>query len=99
METQKIVNVLGDADNESSQFATKRWYVVNDQNNKDSGEGNESSTTANFETKVIKSSLWDYSDAYILVTGNITAAGSNDNTRVAFKNLCSIYQIHNSHKR
>ena len=98
METQKTVNLLSDADNESSKFATRKWYVVNDQNNKDSGEGNESSTTAKFETKVIKSSLCDYSDAYILVTGNITATGGNNNTRVAFKN-CAPFTIHISHKR
>ena len=35
METQKIVNLLGDADNESSKFATRKWYVINDQNNTD----------------------------------------------------------------
>ena len=38
-----------------------------------------------FETGTIKSSLCDYSDAFILVTGNITIAASND-TDVAFKN-------------
>ena len=86
METQKIVNLLGDADNESSKFATRKWYVINDQNNTDYGEGNEDSTTVKFETKVIKSNLCDYSDAYILVTGNITATGGDANTRVAFKN-------------
>ena len=37
----------------------------------DYGEGNESDTTVKFEIKVIKSSLCDYSDAYILVTGEI----------------------------
>ena len=68
METQKIANLLGDADNESSKFATRKWYVINDQNNTDYGEGNEDSTTVKFETKVIKSNLCDYSDAYILVT-------------------------------
>ena len=73
METQKIVNLLGDVNNEYSKFATRKWYVINDQNNTDYGEGNEDSTTVKFETKVIKSNLCDYSDAYILVTGNITA--------------------------
>ena len=86
METQKIVNLLGDANNESSKFATRKWYVINDQNNTDYGEGNEDSTTVKFETKVIKSNLCDYSDAYILVTGNITATGGGANDRVAFKN-------------
>ena len=74
------------ADNESSKFATRKWYVINDQNNTDYGEGNEDSTTVKFETKVIKSNLCDYSDTYILVTGDITSTGGNANTRVAFKN-------------
>ena len=39
-----------------------------------------------FITKSIKSSLCDYSDAYILVTGNIAGTGANDNTKFAFKN-------------
>ena len=30
METQKIANLLGDADNESLKFATRKWYVIND---------------------------------------------------------------------
>ena len=41
--------------------------------------------TIKFETETIKSSLCDYSDAFILVTGNITLAANND-TDVAFKN-------------
>ena len=80
METRKIVNLLDDADNESSKFATWKWYVINDQNNTDYGERNEGSTTVKFETKVIKS------NAYILVTENIIATGGDTNTRVAFKN-------------
>ena len=40
-----------------------------------------------FLTCSLESSLCDYSDAYVLVTGNITvAAGGNANTNVAFKN-------------
>ena len=45
MEKQKIENLLGDADNESSKFSTRKWYVVNDQNNTNYGEGNETGTT------------------------------------------------------
>ena len=41
--------------------------------------------TIKFETETIKSSLCDYSDAFILVTGNITVV-ADDNTDVAFKN-------------
>ena len=38
-----------------------------------------------FETESIKSSLCNYSDAFVLVTGNKTVA-ANNNTDVAFKN-------------
>ena len=86
METQKTANLLGNADNKSLKFATRKWYVINDQNNTGYGDGYKNSTAIKFETKVIKSNLCDYSDAYILVTGNITATGGDANTRVAFKN-------------
>ena len=41
--------------------------------------------TIKSETETIKSSLCDYSDAFILVTGNITVTADNDKN-VAFKN-------------
>ena len=86
METQKIVNLLNDSDNESSKFATRKWYIINDQNNGQYGRENENDATIKFETKVIKPNLCDYSDAYILVTGDIKVAGVAANTNVAFKN-------------
>ena len=49
--------------------------VINEENNTGYDEVNEHSTTVKFETKIIKSNLYDYSDSYILVTGNITAVG------------------------
>ena len=54
METQKIVNLLGDADSESSKFATRKWYVINDQKNTYYGQGSEDGTIVKFEIKVIK---------------------------------------------
>ena len=51
----------------------------------DYGEGNEDSATVKFETKVIKSNLCDYSDTYILVTGDITATYDNPNTKLHLK--------------
>ena len=86
METQKVANLLGNSDNESLKIATRKWYAINDQNNTVYGEGNENGTTVKFETQVIKSNLCDYSNPYIRVTGDITATGDDDNTKVAFKN-------------
>ena len=86
METQKIVNLLNDSDNESSKFAIGKWFIINDQNKGQYGTGNENDSTIKFETKVIKPNLCDYSDAYILVTRDIKVANVAADTNVAFKN-------------
>ena len=88
METQKIVNLLNDSENKSSKFATRKWYIINDQKNGQYGRGNEdeNDSAIKFETKVIKPNLCDYSDAYILVTGDIKIADIAADTNVAFKN-------------
>ena len=39
-----------------------------------------------FLTSSLESSLYDYSDAFILVTGNISVKGGDANTKVTFKN-------------
>ena len=79
METQKIVNLLNGTDNENSKFATKKWYVKSKGNYSDENE-------IKFLTSSLESNLCDYSDAYILVTGNINVTGGDANTKVAFKN-------------
>ena len=101
METQKIVNLLNDSDNESSmelhsKFATRKLYIINDQNNGQYGRGNENGSTIKFQTKVIKPNLCDYSDAYILVTGNIKVAAIAVGTNVAFKN-CAPFSRYVAH--
>ena len=86
MESQKIINLLDSTDNESQTFATKRWYIINDQNTGNNADGNgEDGTTIKCETKAIKPNLCDYSDAYILVIGNIQNKPAN--FVVAFKNF------------
>ena len=68
METQKIVNLLHGSDNENLKFATKKWYVIDNES-----KGNYShENPIKFLTSSLESNLCDYSDAYILVTGNIT---------------------------
>ena len=48
--------------------------------------GSENDSTIKFETKVIKPSHCDYSDAYILVTGDIKVIAVAADTNIAFKN-------------
>ena len=86
METQEIVNLLNDSDNESSKFATRKWYIINDQNKGQYGRGDENDSTVKLEEKVIKPNPCDYSDAYILVTEDIKIADIVADTNVASKN-------------
>ena len=86
MESQKIINLLDHKDEDYPRFETK-WYIVNDDNN-----GNYSRVMM-FNllltlTQIVRPFLCDYSDAYILVTGNIKVQNGNDATRVAVKNCC-----------
>ena len=82
METQKIVNLLNGSDNENSKFATKKWYVLDSESKVNYSDENEIKCL----TSSLESNLCDYSNAYVLVTGNITATGGDANRKVTFKN-------------
>ena len=72
METQKIVNLLNSSENEYSRLAEKKWYVI------DSKYSHHNSIK--FLTNPLELCLCDYSDAYILVTGDIAVTRGNANT-------------------
>ena len=90
MENQKIINLSNKDDTDSKHFATKKWYIINDENNtnygvnKDTGANNPD--TFKYDTRVLKPNLCDYAEAYILVDGTITAAAADGDTRLALKN-------------
>ena len=58
----------------------QKWYIIDSKTSNACSEDN----PMKFLTKSIESSLCDYSDAYILVAGNITSGGND--TKLAFKN-------------
>ena len=90
MEYQKIANLLDSASNKPSKFRTRNWVEIND----DIRGAYSPNKQIRFKTSMLRSSLCDYSDAYILVKGNIsvnnTAAAAADpdnrNKKVTFKN-------------
>ena len=90
MENQKIINLLDKIDTDSKHFATKKWYVINDENNTNYGvnkdTGADNPDTIKYDTRVLKTNLCDYAEAYILVNGTITAPAADANTRLALKN-------------
>ena len=89
METQKLPNLLNRSVNKSSRFATTKCFVIHDKNGTDYGEGNINVTSIKFGTENIESSLCDYSDAYILVTGKNGVTNGVANADMAFKNCAS----------
>ena len=98
-------NQLDKIDADSKHFATKKWYVINDENNtnygvnKDTGANNPD--TIKYDTRVLKPNLCDYAEAYILVDGTIRGTGGNNNTRLALKNCAPftkcILEINDEH--
>ena len=89
MENQKIINLLDKIDTDSKHFATKKWYIINDENNTNYGvnkdTGADNPDTIRYDTRVLKPSLCDYAEAYILIDGTIRAAAADANTRLALK--------------
>ena len=90
MEYQKIANFLNDGSNKPSKFRTRNYVEINDE-----AKGTYShNKQIKFKTSMLRSSLCDYSDAYILVKRNITvnntdaegATVNNTNKKVIFKN-------------
>ena len=91
MEYQKIANLLDSASNKPSKFRTRNWVEIND----DIRGAYSPNKQIRFKTSMLRSSLCDYSDAYILVKGNITvnntaaaaaSAANNTNKKVILKN-------------
>ena len=104
MEYQKIANLIDDASNQPSKFRTRNLVEINDESRGAYNVNNQ----IKFKTTMLKSSLCDYSDAYILVKGTISinstavdgAVANNTNKKVIFKNCApftnSINEINNT---
>ena len=91
MKYQKIANLLDNEINQPSKFRTRNWVEMND----DIRGAYSPNKQIRFKRAMLGSSLCYYSNAYILVKGNIkvnnTAAGAavnNTNKKVIFK-ICA----------
>ena len=104
MEYQKIANLSDSASNQPSKFRTRNWVEVND----DIRGAYSRNKQIRFKRAMLRSSLCDYSVAFILVKGNISvnntaaagAAANNAAKEVIFKNCApfnnSISKINNT---
>ena len=88
MEFQKIPNFFDTTfdDKYLPRFVTKKWIEVYDQ----SGGNYNVNKEIRIKTSMLRSDLCDFSDAYIVVEGDITLEGDNDankrNINLIFKN-------------
>ena len=88
--------MLNNTQNESSKFRTRNWVEINDESQGTYNKRNQ----IKFKTSIIRSTIYDYSDVHILVSGTITVTGSGDdddakqagkrNTGVLFRNCARI---------
>ena len=67
------MNLLENASNQPSKFRTRNWVEINDES-----RGTYTGNSIKFKTTMLRSNLWDYADAYILVKGTITITGNRD---------------------
>ena len=72
MEYQKIADLIDDTQSQPSKFRARNWVEINDESR---GAYNVNSQIK-LKTTMLKPSLCDYSDAYILVKGTITITGA-----------------------
>ena len=87
MEYQKIINLFDNTPNQATKFRTKNWVEINN----DARGTHNKDNQIKFKTSLLKSSLCDYSDAYILVKRTISIEPeaednlNNADKKVAFK--------------
>ena len=87
MEHQKINYLLENTPNQPSKFRTKNWVEINDKSRETYNVNSQIKLTS-----MLWSILWDYSDAYILVSATITvpntgeAAATKNRKNIIIKN-------------
>ena len=74
MEHQKVANLLESTSDNLSKFRTRNWVEINDES-----RGNYANNDIRFKTTMLRLTLCDYADSYILVEETITITGEGDN--------------------
>ena len=74
MEYQKITNLLATTSDNVPRFVTKKWIEVHDQSG-NVEDRYKPSKQIRFKTSMLRSDLYDFSDAYIVAKGTIVIEG------------------------
>ena len=95
----KITNLVCKLDkDEITKFTTIKWIEIFDQSNGTYDKNKD----IRLKTNQLRNDLCDFNDAYIVVTGKITATnpGNDDNMynmynrKLSFKKFCLLLQLH-----
>ena len=76
MEYEKTINFLDNTTSQLNKFETKNWVEINN----DAHGTYNTNSQIKLKPSMLKSSLHDYSDAYILVSGTITVLNTGTAT-------------------
>ena len=87
MQYQNIIKFLDNTQHQPSKCRKKAWNKTNDDPHGTYDEGKQTE----FKNLILQSSIYDYSEAYMLVSGTITVTalavgGSNNSIQLVFKN-------------
>ena len=85
MEYQKITNLLDTTSDNVPRFITKKCIEVNDQSGS-AGDRYKPNKQIRFKTSMLRSDLYDFSDAYIVVKGSITLTKTNGRGIIDIRN-------------
>ena len=88
MEYQKITNLLGNIPDKVPRFLTKKWIEVHDQSGT-AEDRYKPNKQIRFKISMLRSDLFNFSDAYIVVKGNIIVTNPDNDAyekKSAFKN-------------
>ena len=92
MEYQKITNLVGNVTDKVPRFITTKWIEVHHQ----SGETCNTNKQIGFKTSMLRSDLYDFSDAYIVVKGKITVGPTDGINNIREKKNRPLVFKHNA---
>ena len=91
MEYHKITNLLDTTSDNVPRFITKKWVEVHDQSGS-AEDRYKPSKQIRFKTSMLRSDLCNYSDAYIVVKGDLTLTEAANKNFIDVRNRCLAFK-------
>ena len=85
MEYQKITNLLDATSDNVTRFITKKWVEIHDQSGS-AEDRYKPSKQIRFKTSILRSDLYDFCDAYLVVKGTVTLTKADERGFIDIRN-------------